>query len=451
MTPTMINRRLHTCLTMKILFWIVCGSTLLTFQTPTFAAASGRRVVNLSTRANVGTGENVVIAGIIVQGYGTATLVFRGIGPTLAPNVPAGTALADPTLQIYKSIPDSSPVVIAWNNNWRDTQQAELIATGVAPLNDNEAAIKISVAPGTYTAVLSGAAGGTGIGLVEVYDITPQPNSIRLAQISTRAHAENLEGKETLGVIVQGSGNKPVIFRGLGPSIPLPGTLPNPFIALYDTAGLVYYNDNWKMNANGTSQEAQVLATGVAPTNDLESAMPAAPPAGAYTVTMKDVNAATGIAVIEMYDLDPAPTPPPPPPTPTPTPVPTHLVWNDFNLAGAYVGPPVMLRSTNQISAGPGPITVDMTAYAGWLGQIYPGRAAAVIWPRLVNATTGSFVDGFGMSLTGTSQTSPATGMNTFSWTGGNFYIQMWTSSSHMYPFNPDSVIMTHYDVYAPF
>jgi len=452
MTPNPIDHRRPNCLQMRILLWIVYGLTLLAFQSPAFAAGA-RRIVNLSTRANVGTGPNVLIAGIIVQGYGNATLVFRGIGPSLSPYFPAGTVLADPSLELF----NSSGVVIWSNNNWQDSQAAEISGTGLAPSNSYESAIKMTLPAGAYTAVLTGLGGGTGIGVIEVYDITPQPNSIRLANISSRAHSENSYGKETLGMILQGSGNKSLIIRALGPSIPMAGTLPNPFLALYDSAGgLIYWNDYWKTKADGTSQQAVVLATGVAPTNDLEAAMPASLGPGAFTATVQDNSGTTGIAVIDMYDLEPAPTPPPPPPTPTPTPVPQHLVlWDDYG-TGTYVGynsynhpfdnTAEIRTSPLLFPGGPGPITVHYTGY-GWYSFCTPCSPAAQLYPQLLDQNGNVVATGGGI---GFSQPSVSvSGMTTFNWTGAPFKIRLMASSSHAYP-NPDYVAFTHYDVYAP-
>jgi hypothetical protein len=453
MTPTIINHRLHTGLTMKILFWIVCGLTLLAFQSPTFAAGGTRRIVNLSTRANVGTGPNVLIAGIIVQGYGNATLVFRGIGPSLSPYFPAGTVLADPSLELF----NSSGVVIWSNNNWQDSQAAEISATGLAPSNGYESAIKMSLPPGAYTAVLTGLGGGTGIGVIEVYDITPSNNSIRLMNISSRAHSENFYGKQTIGMILQGNGNKSLLIRGLGPSLPLADTLPNPFIGIYNSAGTILnWNESWKTKSDGTSQQAQITATGIPPTNDLEAATIASLGPEAFTVTMQDNSGTTGIAVIDMYDLEPPPPPPPPPPTPTPTPVPTHLVlWDDYG-GGAYVGynssghpldPTGEVKTSPLLYGGPGPITVHYTGYS-WYWFCTPCAPASQLYPELLDQNGNVVQRGGGI---GFSQASVyVSGMTTFSWNGGNFKIRMMARSSHSFP-NPDYVALTHYDVYAPF
>ena len=126
------------------------------------------QIVNISSRGFVLTGENVMIGGFIVTGNDPSQLVVRAIGPSLgAFGVP--DPLADPFLEIH----DQNGATIQTNNNWRDTQEPGLQNTGLAPFDDLESAILISVAPGNYTAVMKGADGGVGNGLVEVYSLSP--------------------------------------------------------------------------------------------------------------------------------------------------------------------------------------------------------------------------------------------------------------------------------------
>ena len=124
-------------------------------------------LTNVSTRGFVGTGDNVMIGGFITQGgNGSTQVLVRGLGPTLAQSGISGV-LADPFLRLF----DGNGNVLYTNNNWKDTQQAAIQATGLAPPNDLEAAILVTVAAGHYTAILSGNGGGTGIGLVEIYKL----------------------------------------------------------------------------------------------------------------------------------------------------------------------------------------------------------------------------------------------------------------------------------------
>jgi len=131
-------------------------------------ADGAAKIVNISTRGFVLTGQNVMIGGFIVTGNDPAELVVRAIGPSLAEfGVP--TPLADPFLEIH----DGNGATIQANNNWQDTQGAALQAIGLAPGHDAESALLISVSPGSYTGIVRGAEDGTGNGLVEVYKLSP--------------------------------------------------------------------------------------------------------------------------------------------------------------------------------------------------------------------------------------------------------------------------------------
>ena len=137
-------------------FSVATGSTL----------PSPGRVANLSTRGRVGQGDDTLIGGVIVQGDTSRKVIVRAIGPSLSPlGVPG--AVDDPVLSLF----DASGNQIAHNDNWRSDQEQEILETHLAPTNDKEAAILITLAPGNYTAVVRGANGATGIGLVEVYDL----------------------------------------------------------------------------------------------------------------------------------------------------------------------------------------------------------------------------------------------------------------------------------------
>jgi uncharacterized delta-60 repeat protein len=126
------------------------------------------KLANISTRAFVSTGDNIVIGGFLLGGHsGEDRIVVRGMGPSLAAaGVP--NALADPTLELR----DSNGALLASNNDWRDdpAQAAELTAAGLAPANQFESGIAATLPPGAYTALLAGRNNGTGVGLVEVYD-----------------------------------------------------------------------------------------------------------------------------------------------------------------------------------------------------------------------------------------------------------------------------------------
>ncbi|MGH7938392.1 MAG: hypothetical protein ACRD5Z_19730, partial [Bryobacteraceae bacterium] len=260
-------------------------------------------LANISTRLVVGSGSDVGIGGFIVTGTEPKKVILRAIGPSL----PVTGKLANPTLGLYRA----DGARIAYNDNWRDTQGAEITATGVAPANRLESAIVATLpasAGGTaYTAIMRGVNNSTGIGLVEIYDLDSGADS-KLANISTRGQVE--AGDEALigGIIVVGSNTQKVIVRALGPSLGeagVAGALPDPTLELRDGNGaLIAANDNW-----GDTQKAEIIASGVPPTNKRESAIVAtlrgSPGGNGYTAIVRGAHGATGVALVEVYGLAP--------------------------------------------------------------------------------------------------------------------------------------------------
>ncbi len=245
---------------------------------------------NISTRGLVGTGDNVLIGGFIITGTQSKEVIVRAIGPSL----PISGALANPYLELH----DSTGAVIASNDNWRSTQEAAIIATGIPPSNDNESAIVMTLEPAAYTAIVSGVNNTTGLGLVEVYDLNTAAAS-KLANISTRGLVQTDDNVLIGGFIVLGSDPANLIVRALGPSLPLSGTLANPTLELYDADGnSLAYNDDWK-----STQQAQIEATGLAPALDAESAILSTLPPAAYTAIVRGANNTTGLALVEVYQL----------------------------------------------------------------------------------------------------------------------------------------------------
>jgi hypothetical protein len=252
---------------------------------------------NVGTRLRVETGDNVLIGGFIINGTQSKRMLLRGIGPSLA-SLGVQGALADTTLELY-----DSDGLLVFNDNWKEMQQAEIEATGMAPTMDSESAIVASLpANGAiYTVVLRGAGHSTGIGVVEAYDLDVSVNS-QLANISTRALVQTGDDILIAGTIIVGDAPQTVLVRAIGPSLPFAGTLSNPTLELRDGNGaLIAINDNWR-----SAQEAEILATTIPPTNDFESAIVATLPAhgASYTAIVRGVNDATGIAVVEVYALD---------------------------------------------------------------------------------------------------------------------------------------------------
>lgn len=265
------------------------------------------KLLNLSTRARVLTGEQVLIAGFIITGTDPKRVIIRGIGPSLSG---ISGELSDPTLELHQG---GTP--LASNDNWKTkpdgaSQQAEIEATTIPPTHDSESAIVMTLNPGTYTATLSGTNGGTGVGVVEVYDLEQTANS-RLANISTRGFVDTDDNAMIAGLI-GGDGETgaraQVLVRALGPSLSASGIqvpLEDPTLALHDANGAtIATNDNWKTNDQTQhSQEALVRSTTIAPSNDLEAAIVAALPPGPSTAVVRGKHNTTGVGLVEVYNL----------------------------------------------------------------------------------------------------------------------------------------------------
>ena len=259
-------------------------------------SAAAAQPLNLSTRLRVQTGEGAMIGGFIITGNSPKKVIIRAIGPSLEALGVAGV-LADPIVRLNGS---NGP--IATNDNWKDSQQAEIQATGVAPTDDNESAIVATLSPGAYTAVVEGKNQAKGVGLVEVYDLEQAANSA-LANISTRGEVETGANVMIGGFILgKGSSAAKILVRGLGPTLSdqnITGPLANPTLELRNSNGdLVRANDNWK-----SSQQAQIQATGIPPQNDLEAALVATLMPGSYTAILAGKNGGTGVGLLEAYHL----------------------------------------------------------------------------------------------------------------------------------------------------
>jgi uncharacterized repeat protein (TIGR03803 family) len=262
--------------------------------------APPRNLLNISTRSQVLTGDKVLIGGFIITGSDPKKVIIRGIGPSLSG---VGPALQDPTLELHQGT-----ATIAFNDDWKE-HQAEVEATGIPPTNDFESAIVATLTPGPYTAILQGKNSGTGVGVVEVYDLNQAANS-KLGNISTRAFVDTGDNVMIGGLIVSGGiggGSARVIVRAIGPSLSasgIQGALQDPNLELHNATGTtIASNDNWKTRPDGSSQQGEIEATSIPPTNDLESALVQTLAPGNYTAIVRGANNTTGIAVVEAYTL----------------------------------------------------------------------------------------------------------------------------------------------------
>jgi CubicO group peptidase (beta-lactamase class C family) len=265
------------------------------------------QLLNIATRMRVQSGENVLIGGFIITGNAPKKVIIRGTGSSLS-GVPG--VLADPILQLHQG---STP--LASNDDWKtksdgSSQQAEVEATTLPPTNDAECAIVMTLNPGSYTATLSAKNGGSGIGVVEVYDLDQAANS-RVANISTRGFVDTDDNAMIAGLIAGGGttgATAQVLIRAVGPSLSgsgIQGPLQDPTLELHDANGTtIATNDNWKINDQSQqSQEDLIQSTNIAPSNDVEAAIVATLPPGPTTAIVRGKNNGTGVGLVEIYNL----------------------------------------------------------------------------------------------------------------------------------------------------
>jgi hypothetical protein len=255
------------------------------------------RLLNISTRLHVLTGDRALIGGFIVTGNASKRVIVRAIGPSLT-NFGVPGALADPVLELH----GPGAFITRTNDNWRGTQQAEIEATGIAPTDDLESAIVATLPPGAYTAVVRGSNGGTGVGLAEAYDLESAVDA-HLTNISTRGFVDTGENVMIGGFVLgNASMNARVLIRAIGPSLTafgVPNALADPTLELHNNNGAVIAaNDDWK----GT-QQTEIEATGIPPSDDRESAIVQTLAPGAYTAIIRGKNNMTGVALVEAYRL----------------------------------------------------------------------------------------------------------------------------------------------------
>jgi hypothetical protein len=255
--------------------------------------STSKQVLNVSTRASAGLGEDVMVGGFIVSGEMDKRVVLRALGPSLSQDDVSGV-LADPVISLY----DSEGVLMESNDNRLDLGG---VANPLLPSNASESYLTAILPPDNYTAIVEGVNGTSGVALVEVYDM--QPGVAHIANISTRGNI-SFAGDVMIGGFIVGSGDSTkVIARALGPSLGAFGVLnplSDPTLELHDANGsLIAANDNWR------STQQQEIQAALPPTNDLEAAIVATLPAGAYTALVRDANHATGVGLVEVYNLDP--------------------------------------------------------------------------------------------------------------------------------------------------
>jgi hypothetical protein len=247
----------------------------------------------------VQTGDNVGIGGFIITDTAPKHVLLRAIGPSITG---LSGVLADPVLELH----GPAGFATLTNNNWQDdpVQAAAILASGLAPTNNLESAIDATLSPGAYTGIVRGNGGTSGIGLIEVYDLSQVVLS-KLGNISTRALVGTGNDIVIAGFILgNNSGNTRIVLRGIGGSLTVvgvPNALANPTLELRNSSGaLLASNDNWQ---DDPAQAAELTAAGLAPTNTSESGIALTLGPGQYTALLAGLNNGTGIGLVEVYSL----------------------------------------------------------------------------------------------------------------------------------------------------
>ena len=266
------------------------------------------RLINLSTRGPVATGDDILIAGFAVSGPGAKAVLLRGIGPGLAAfGVPG--SIANPKLALF----DANGTKLAENDDWGpDTTSATttiFAELGAFPLaaNSNDAALLTTVNPGTYTVQLSGVRDTSGIGLIEVYE--RELGSARLINLSSRLIVGPGAAAGIAGFVVSGPGPKNLLIRGIGPALARFGVaspLADPVLTVSGPANtVVATNDNWSNAINAVDIATAATAVGAFTlfADSKDAAVLLTLPPGAYTASVSGANGTRGVGLVEIYEV----------------------------------------------------------------------------------------------------------------------------------------------------
>jgi sugar lactone lactonase YvrE len=270
------------------------------------------RLTNISCRAQVGTGNQILITGFAVGGAGTTgseSLLIRASGPALETFDVSGT-LADPSLALF-----SGATALGSNDGWNGNTQIinTAAAVGAFPwvnVSSHDAALLESLPSGPYTAQISGASGDTGVALAEIYDATPAgaytPASPRLVNISARVEVGTDDNILIVGFVIGGSTSSTVLIRASGPALTafgVTGSLADPLLDLYSGTSLLAYNFGWSGDPQIASAASAVGAFSWTNSASDDSAILVTLPPGAYTAQVSGASGDTGVALIEVYEV----------------------------------------------------------------------------------------------------------------------------------------------------
>lgn len=264
-----------------------------------------KRLVNISTRAHVGTGSNVLITGFVIGGSERKTVLIRAVGPTLS-SLNVDNVLENPKLTLH-----GSTGIIAENTGWASqsnkseiAEAAQSVGAFELPTDSEDAVMLIELDPGLYTAIVNGENNTTGIALVEVYEVGA--NASRLINISSRAHVGIDQNVVIPGLVALGDLPTKVLVRAIGPGLEgnnLTGLLEHPVLEVLNSQGeVIAANDGWNGNPSINEAGALVGAFPIDEESD-DAAMIIALEPGLYTIKISGEDGTTGLALVELYAI----------------------------------------------------------------------------------------------------------------------------------------------------
>ena len=275
------------------------------------AEADPARLTNIATRAQIGGSAGTPIAGFVIGGSGTKTMLARAAGPALT-GFGVADALADPSLALL-----SGAATVASNDNWLAADAATMTAAGAFAftIGSKDAALVATLAPGAYTAPVTASGATAGVTLLEIYDVSTSTTTATVVNASTRAFVGTGDAVLIPGFTISGTGSLRLLIRAVGPTLAgfgVSGVLADPTITLYRGTTALATNDNWSSATNAA--EISVAATAVGafalPAGSKDAAIVTSLPAGSYTAVVSGVGGTTGTALVELYANVPASTGP---------------------------------------------------------------------------------------------------------------------------------------------